>query len=175
MVVASRADRLDRDLPANRIRDHGRVGALVRIDSDDHHGLVSFPSTGRDAGPRLGAERAAQAPKVAMRDILGYATIGGAKAIGQESEIGSLTPGKRADIQLIDTHALNLGPVQDPAASIVLAAHEGNVRHVLVGGKFVKRNGVLLGVNTEELMDEARRSQQGLLERAGRYKSMAGV
>ncbi|CAH0136214.1 S-triazine hydrolase [Arthrobacter sp. Bi26] len=110
-----------------------------------------------------------------MRDILGYATIGGAKAIGQESEIGSLTPGKRADIQLIDTHALNLGPVQDPAASIVLAAHEGNVRHVLVGGKFVKRNGVLLGVNTEELMDEARRSQQGLLERAGRYKSMAGV
>ncbi|MCX2749254.1 amidohydrolase family protein [Arthrobacter sp. MI7-26] len=124
---------------------------------------------------RIGPERAAQAPTVTIRDILGYATIEGAKAIGQETDIGSLTPGKRADIQLIDTNALNLGPVQDPAASIVLAAHEGNVRHVLVGGKFVKRNGLLLGVNTEELMDEARRSQQSLLERAAKYKSMAGV
>ena len=124
---------------------------------------------------RLGPEYAAQAPNVTMRDILGYATIEGAKAIGQEHEIGSLTPGKRADIQLIDTNALNLGPVQDPAASVILAAHEGNVRHVLVGGKFVKRNGSLVGVNTEELMDEARRSQQGLLKRAGSNKSLAGV
>ncbi len=124
---------------------------------------------------RLGPEYAAQAPSVTMRDILGYATIEGAKALGKESEIGSLTPGKRADLQLIDTTALNLGPIQDPAASVVLAAHEGNVRHVLVGGKFVKRNGTLVGVNQEELMDEARRSQQNLLERAAAYKDLAGV
>ena len=39
-------------MPADRVREHGRVGALVRIDSDDHHGLVSVPSTGR-VGPEL--------------------------------------------------------------------------------------------------------------------------
>lgn len=124
---------------------------------------------------RLGPERAAQMPTLTMRDILGFATIEGAKAIGQETEIGSLTPGKRADLLLIDTNALNLGPVQDPVASIVLAAHEGNVRHVLVSGRFVKRNGALVGVNTEEPMEEARRSQQGLLERARSFKAMAGA
>jgi hypothetical protein len=102
---------------------------------------------------RIGPERDAQMPTVTMRDILGYAPIEGAKAIGQETEIGSLTPGKRADILLIDSKALNLGPIQDPVASIVLAAHEGNVRHVLVGGKFVKRIGSLVGVTTENLMD----------------------
>lgn len=124
---------------------------------------------------RIGPERAAQMPTVTMRDILGYATIEGAKAIGQETEIGSLTPGKRADMLLIDTNALNLGPVQDPAASIVLAAHEGNVRHVIVGGKFVKRNGALVGVNTEALVDEGRRSQHNLLERASSRKTLAGI
>ncbi|MBT2565899.1 amidohydrolase family protein [Arthrobacter sp. ISL-85] len=124
---------------------------------------------------RIGPERAAQVPTVTMRDILAYATIEGAKAIGQETEIGSLTPGKRADMLLIDTNALNLGPVQDPAASIVLAAHEGNVRHVLVGGTFVKRNGALTGVNAEALLQEGRRSQQNLLERANSRKSLAGI
>ena len=122
---------------------------------------------------RIGPERAAEMPTVTMRDILGYATIEGAKAIGQETEVGSLTPGKRADMLLIDTNALNLGPVQDVAASVVLAAHEGNVRHVLVGGRFMKRNGTLTGVNTEALVDEARRSQQDLLERANSQKSLA--
>ena len=124
---------------------------------------------------RLGSERAADIPPVTMRDILRYATLEGAKAIGKESEIGSLTPGKRADILLIDTNALNLGPVQDPAASIVLAAHEGNVRHVLVGGTFAKRNGVLTGTRSEELVDEARRSQHRLLERAHNLKTAAAV
>lgn len=124
---------------------------------------------------RIGPELAAQMPAVTMRDILGYATIEGAKAIGQEAEIGSLTPAKRADILLVDTNALNLGPVQDPAASIVLAAHEGNVRHVLVGGNFVKRNGALIGVNTEALVDEGRRSQHNLVERANSRKSLAGI
>lgn len=124
---------------------------------------------------RLGPERAAQIPTVTMRDILSYATIEGAKAIGQETEIGSLSPGKRADMLLIDTNALNLGPMQDPAASIVLAAHEGNVRHVLVGGTFVKRNGLLTGVNTEALVEEGRRSQHRLRERADSRKSLTGI
>ena len=124
---------------------------------------------------RLGPTEAARRPSVTMRDILRYATLEGAKAIGQESDIGSLSPGKRADILLIDTNAVNLGPVQDPAASIVLAAHEGNVRHVRVGGNFVKRNGVLTGIDTVALVEQARNSQQGLLERARMLKAAAPV
>jgi 5-methylthioadenosine/S-adenosylhomocysteine deaminase len=121
---------------------------------------------------RIGPERDAQMPTVTMRDILGYAHIEGAKAIGQETEIGSLTPGKRADILLIDSKALNLGPIQDPVASIVLAAHEGNVRHVLVGGKFVKSAPWSASPPKTSWTDEARRSQYNLLARADNLKSM---
>ena len=70
------------------------------------------------------------------------------------TEIGSLTPGKRADIVFI-APTTSTWTRAGCRSSVVLAAHEGNVSHVLVGGRFVKRNGTLTGVNTEALVDEA--------------------
>ena len=73
------------------------------------------------------------------RDVLELATIQGARACGLEALTGSLTPGKEADIVLIDTDSLNLMPLNNPHGVVVECAHAGNVDTVMVAGKIVKR------------------------------------
>ena len=68
------------------------------------------------------------------RDVLEFATIQGARACGLEARTGSLTPGKEADIVLIDTDSLNLMPLNNPQGVVVECAHAGNVDTVMVGG-----------------------------------------
>ncbi|MPZ52132.1 MAG: amidohydrolase family protein [Acidimicrobiia bacterium] len=80
---------------------------------------------------------------VTARDILKMATINGAHVVGLEDTTGSLTPGKQADIVVIDGNAINTAPVIDPVASVVLGADVSNVDTVIIGGKFHKRDGKL--------------------------------
>jgi cytosine/adenosine deaminase-related metal-dependent hydrolase len=79
-----------------------------------------------------------------VRDILGFATIDGAKVAGVADRAGSLTPGKKADVVIIDGHALNTAPIIDPVATVVLAAGISNVDTVIIDGKFHKRDGRML-------------------------------
>lgn len=88
-----------------------------------------------------GHSRLAEPPALTLRDVLEFATIDGARALGLDDRIGSITPGKQADLLLIRSTDLNLVPVSDPVAAVVLAAHEGNVDSVMVDGRFVKRAG----------------------------------
>ncbi len=78
------------------------------------------------------------------RDILGFATIDGARVAGLADRTGSLTPGKKADVVIIDGHALNTAPIIDPVATVVLAAGISNVDTVIINGKFHKRDGKML-------------------------------
>lgn len=100
-----------------------------------------------------------------LRDVLEFATVEGARAIGQDSRIGTLTPGKQADIVLIRATDLNLAPVMDPVAAVVLAAHEGNVDTVLVAGRRRKSGGQLVDIDTDAIVGAARDSQQAILRR----------
>jgi 5-methylthioadenosine/S-adenosylhomocysteine deaminase len=78
------------------------------------------------------------------RQMLEMATINGAHVAGLEDRTGSLTPGKQADVVLIDATALNVAPVIDATAAVVLCADVSNVDTVLIGGKVHKRGGRLL-------------------------------
>lgn len=78
------------------------------------------------------------------RDMLTMATLDGAHVVGLEDRTGSLTPGKQADVVVIDGHAPGVAPVVDPVGAVVLSADTSNVDTVLVGGKIHKRNGKLL-------------------------------
>jgi cytosine/adenosine deaminase-related metal-dependent hydrolase len=92
-------------------------------------------------------------------DVIEFATIDGANALGLASRIGSLSPGKEADIVILDTRRINLAPVNDAAATIVLQASPADVETVLVAGRVVKRDGQLVGVDlarTLRLVEEAR-------------------
>jgi cytosine/adenosine deaminase-related metal-dependent hydrolase len=77
------------------------------------------------------------------RDMLTMATLDGAHVAGLEDRTGSLTPGKQADVVVIDGHAPGTAPVIDPVATVVLAADVANVDTVIVGGKVHKRGGAL--------------------------------
>jgi cytosine/adenosine deaminase-related metal-dependent hydrolase len=83
-------------------------------------------------------------PVLTARDVLEFATIEGARAVGLESKIGSITPGKYADLILVRRHDLNLAPAIDPLGALVIGGHAGNVDGVFVGGRAVKWNGEML-------------------------------
>jgi len=85
-----------------------------------------------------------EAMPVTCRQALEWATINGARMAGLDHRIGSLTPGKQADITLIRGDDLNIFPVYDPVASAVMQAGVANVDTVLVAGRTVKRGGALL-------------------------------
>ena len=92
-------------------------------------------------------------------DVLEFATIQGARAVGLEDRIGSLTPGKEADVILIDTNSLNLMPMNNPRGGVVMSAHPGNVDSVWVAGTRVKAGGRLLDVDlaaVRRLVDDSR-------------------
>ena len=72
-------------------------------------------------------------------EVLAMATIEGARAIGLDDRIGSLEPGKQADVLVLRADAPNLAPVSDPVAATVLAAGVHNVDAVMVAGRWVKR------------------------------------
>jgi 5-methylthioadenosine/S-adenosylhomocysteine deaminase len=78
------------------------------------------------------------------RDVLQMATINGAHVAGLEDRTGSLTPGKKADVVVIDGRAVGTAPVIDPVATVVLCADTSNVDTVIIGGVIHKRDGKLL-------------------------------
>lgn len=100
------------------------------------------------------------------RDALAWATIGGARAVRMEHKIGSLTPGKKADIAMLRATDLNLFPVHDPLYAVVEQANAGNVDTVMVDGVLRKHNGQLLfdrqtlRKRQEELVGSAERLMQ---------------
>jgi 5-methylthioadenosine/S-adenosylhomocysteine deaminase len=78
------------------------------------------------------------------RDVLGFATIDAAAVAGVADRAGSLTPGKKADLVILDGHAPNLAPIVDPVAAVVTAADVSNVDTVIVDGRILKRRGKML-------------------------------
>jgi cytosine/adenosine deaminase-related metal-dependent hydrolase len=77
---------------------------------------------------------------VTSRQVLEWATLGGAKVAGLADRTGSITPGKKADIVVIDGHAVNTAPVIDPVGAVVCAADISNVKTVLVDGEIRKQD-----------------------------------
>jgi len=78
------------------------------------------------------------------RRMLQMATVDGAHVAGVEDRTGSLTPGKKADVVVIDAGAINMAPVFDPVAAVTLSADVSNVDTVIVDGLVRKRDGKLL-------------------------------
>jgi 5-methylthioadenosine/S-adenosylhomocysteine deaminase len=84
---------------------------------------------------------------VPVRDVLELATIVGARTLGLDKKTGSLTPGKQADIIMINLDDLNMVPRNDPVAAAILICNPSNVSWVFVDGQVKKRDGKLVGVD----------------------------
>ena len=77
---------------------------------------------------------------ISSRQVLRWATLEGAMVAGVSDWTGSITPGKKADLVVIDTKAVNVAPVIDPVGAVVCAADISNVKTVLVDGKVLKED-----------------------------------
>src|SRR6185437_15840419 len=78
------------------------------------------------------------------KQMLDIATVNGAHVAKLEDKVGSLTPGKRADVIMLDARAINMAPIIDPVAAVTLCADVSNVDTVLVDGKVHKRGGKMV-------------------------------
>ena len=107
------------------------------------------------------------APTLTHRDVLGFATIDGARTCGLGDRVGSLKPGKQADIVLLNANAINTAPMVDPAATIVVFADTSNVDSVFVAGRALKRNGKLLDVDLASIFRRLDASRDHILSGGG--------
>jgi len=99
---------------------------------------------------------------IKARDVLELVTIKAARCFGLDRRIGSLTPGKEADVVLLRKSDINMRAASDPVAAIVLHAGVANVDTVIVGGNIVKQNGKLTYGDLPRRLAELERSSQRL-------------
>ncbi len=99
------------------------------------------------------------------REALRMATIGGARALGWDDAIGSLEPGKKADLIAIDCNQPHLTPLYDPISHLVYSVRGSDVRHVWVDGELVVEGGRILTVDLEAVMEEVRSVARGVRAR----------
>jgi len=104
--------------------------------------------------------------ELTCRDVLEFATIEGARALGLDGKIGSLTPGKRADVIVVRADSFGMTPLNNPIGAFVYNAHPGLVDTILVDGKVVKRAGKLVDVDAARVRRLAIESRDDILSRA---------
>ena len=86
-----------------------------------------------------------------VREVLEFATVEGARANNLERKVGTLTPGKDADVILLRTDRLNVMPMNNAVGAVVTSMGPQNVDTVLIAGKVMKRNGQLVGVDWDRI------------------------
>jgi 5-methylthioadenosine/S-adenosylhomocysteine deaminase len=104
---------------------------------------------------------------ITARDVLQYATIEGARANGLDAKVGSLTPGKQADIIMLRTNRMNVTPLNDPATAVVTSMDTGNVDTVMIAGRVMKRGGKLLHVDWPAVRRLASDSRDFVIAKSG--------
>jgi 5-methylthioadenosine/S-adenosylhomocysteine deaminase len=129
--------------------------------NNSHSAFSEMRLAGLLAKPRLGTDA------LSAKDVLKLATLGGARVLGLQDEVGSLEKGKRGDVIVIDAAAPHMRPKADPYTTLVYAAQASDVRHVFVDGAWVVRDSKLVYTQVGEILDEADRESAALLERAG--------
>ncbi|MGZ5305791.1 MAG: amidohydrolase family protein [Actinomycetota bacterium] len=101
------------------------------------------------------------------KEILACATIEGARANGLDSKVGTLTPGKQADLIMLRTDRINVTPLNDAATAVVAGMDTGNVDTVVIAGRVMKRHGELLHVDWPAVRRMAAESRDFVLAKSG--------
>ena len=102
-----------------------------------------------------------------VRDVIEFGTIAGARANHLERKIGTLTPGKDADIVMLRSDAINVMPLNNAYGAVVLAMDTSNVDTVFIAGKAVKLGGRLVGVDLARIRRDAEQSRDYVAGKAG--------
>jgi len=185
VTVNPRSDALfgfdDESFAYQQAIDHGLTPALG-IDLDTAFGSDLFGEMHALFGQQRSAmryrrfrgERKVPAP-ISVEAVLKAATVNGARAAGLESEIGTLTPGKQADIIMVRTNGVAVFPVTNAIGTIVQAVERSDVDTVMVAGEIRKRAGKLVGVDVAKLTADVTASRDHLLEVSGYRPDLFGT
>jgi 5-methylthioadenosine/S-adenosylhomocysteine deaminase len=152
--------------PIQKFLDRGLAPSLsvdveTNVPSDMFNQMRSVLALQRATASAQGKEPASP------RDVLAYATIEGAKANGLDDKVGTLTPGKQADVILLRTDRLNVTPLNDPVTAVVAGMDTGNVDTVLIAGRVMKRKGELLHVDWPAVRRMAAESRDFVIQKSG--------
>ena len=161
--------------------DHGLTPALG-IDLDTAFGSDLFGEMHALFGQQRSAMRYRRlrsdenvAKPILVEAVLKAATINGARAAGLESEIGTLTPGKQADIITFRTNGVAVFPVTNAIGTIVQAVERSDVDTVMVAGQIRKRAGKLVGVDVAKLAADVTASRDYLFEASAYRPNLFGA
>lgn len=103
-------------------------------------------------------------------DALEIATIGGARALGLENQIGSLEVGKKADIIIINFKTPSVKPVTNPLSLIIYSATGLDIRDVIIDGRVIVRDKKVLTLDEDRIYKEAEERKERILEKAGKTR-----
>ena len=161
--------------------DHGLTPALG-IDLDTAFGSDLFGEMHALFGQQRSAMRYRRfrgeekvPTPISVEAVLKAATVNGARAAGLDSAIGTLTPGKQADIIMVRTDGVAVFPVTNAIGTIVQAVERSDVDTVMVAGVIRKRAGKLVGVDVTRLTADVIASRDYLLETSGYRPDMFGA
>ena len=110
-------------------------------------------------------------PVLTAEKIVEMATIGGARVLGMADQIGSITPGKEADIILVNIRKPHLTPLCNPFASLVYAAGGADVMTSIIGGRIIMKERRLLKIELADVMEEVRRIANRIMEADFHHKA----
>lgn len=113
-------------------------------------------------------QKVQQGPETLTADrILRMATIDGARALGLETEIGSLEVGKRADVIVVDLAQLHSTPGKDVVSALVYSSQAADVRATIIDGRILMRERRLLSLDEARVIENATREAISLMTRVG--------
>jgi 5-methylthioadenosine/S-adenosylhomocysteine deaminase len=185
VTVNPRSDALfgfdDESFAYQQAIDHGLTPALG-IDLDTAFGSDLFGEMHALFGQQRSAmryrrfrgEKNVPTP-ISVAAVLKAATVNGARVAGLEGEIGTLTPGKQADIITVRTNGVAVFPVTNAVGTIVQAVDRSDVDTVMVAGALRKRAGKLVGVDVAKLTADVTASRDYLLEASGYRPDLFGA
>src|ERR1700728_1947953 len=185
VTVNPRSDTLfgfdDESFAYQQAIDHGLTPALG-IDLDTAFGSDLFGEMHALFGQqrsamryrRLRGEANVPAP-ISVEAVLEAATLNGARAVGLNGSIGTLTPGKQADIIMVRTNGVAVFPVTNVIGTIVQAVERSDVDTVMVAGAIRKRASKLVGVDVAKLTADVTASRDYLLEVSGYRPDLFGA
>lgn len=104
---------------------------------------------------------------VKAQEIIHMVTNAGAKALLWEDEIGALKPGMKADLIIINPDTASMLPLHDPIANLVTSMHSSNVESVMCNGEWVMKDKVILTIDEQAVLKEAKERAQAIRKRAG--------
>jgi cytosine/adenosine deaminase-related metal-dependent hydrolase len=158
--------------PLQTALDHGiRPSLSVDVECNMTADMFSIMRSAFTLQRALVNQRAVDGEKnvpalLTCRDTIELATIEGARVAHLDRKIGTLTPGKEADIIMLATDRINIFPLNNVPGTVVTLMDTSNVEHVFVAGKVRKWQGKLVGVDVPKLRRHIETARDGLLQRA---------